>query len=157
MQIIGFVPNQNFYSLGTVVAYYLALYRHINGEGAECPYPGTSKAWKAKTILSCSEMIARQTLHLSLTLPLDRKGESFNVADAKHDTTWETDWPAICKYFGLKGTPPPDDSKDREVRKYIKDNFSTWEKLEKEKGLVSGLADSPMTFPGFEYFLFTML
>ena len=57
----------------------------------------------------------------------------------------------------MKGTAPPDDSKDREVRKFIKDNFATWEKLEKEHGLVTGLADSPKTFPGFEYFLFTQL
>lgn len=102
-------------------------------------------------------MIARQTLHLTLTLPPTTKGESYNVADATYPTTWETDWPAICEYFGLKGTAPPDDSKDREVRKFIKDNFATWEKLEKEHGLVTGLADSPKTFPGFEYFLFTQL
>jgi hypothetical protein len=86
-----------------------------------------------------------------------RKGESFNVADAKYATTWAEDWPAICKYFGLKGVAPPDDSKDREVRKYIKDNFGKWEEIEKKNGLVSGLADSPRTFPGFEYFLFTQL
>ncbi|KIW09230.1 uncharacterized protein PV09_00157 [Verruconis gallopava] len=155
--IIGFVPNQNFYSLGTVVAFYLSLYRAINGEGAECPYPGTKKAWTAKSILSCSEMIAHQTLYLSLNLPASRKGESFNVADCKYPTTWEQDWPVICKYFGLKGTAPPDDSKDREVRKYIKDNFETWKRLEKEHGLKTGLADSPKTFPGFEYFLFSQL
>jgi hypothetical protein len=102
-------------------------------------------------------MIARQTLYLSLELPPDVKGESYNVGDSKRASSWDHDWPAICKYFELKGTAPHDDSKDREVRKYIKDNFATWEGIEKENGLVTGLADSSKTFPGFEYFLFTQL
>ena len=55
-------------------------------------------------------MIARQTLHLSLTLPPDVKGESYNVADATYATAWREDWPAICEWFGLKGAPPPDDN-----------------------------------------------
>lgn len=152
------MPNQNFYSLGTVTAYYLALYKAIHGAGAEVPFPGTTKSWVAKTILSSSEMIAHQTLHLSLTLPLTTKGESYNVADRKDPSSWEQDWPALCEWFGLKGIPPPDDnSQEREVRKFIRDNIATWDKLEKEHGLVPGLIDSPKTFPGFEYFLYTML
>jgi hypothetical protein len=154
--IIGFVPNQNFYSLGTSLAVYLSLYRAINGEGAVCPYPGSAKAWVAKSIDSSSDMIARQTLHLSLTLPPDLKGEGYNVADAKYASSWETKWPALCSYFGLKGTPPP--AKDPlEVRKYIKDNFANWEELERKFGLATGKADSSMTFVGFEYFLLTQL
>lgn len=152
------MPNQNFYSLGTVTAYYLALYKAIHGAGAECPFPGTTKSWKAKTILSSSDMIAHQTLHLSLNLPSTTKGESYNVADRTYATSWEIDWPQLCEWFGLKGTPPPDDnSQEREIRKFIKENFGKWEEVEKKEGLVTGLADSPKTFPGFEYFLYTML
>lgn len=154
--IVGFVPNQNFYSLGTSLAVFLSLYRAINGEGAVCPYPGTPKAYIAKSIDSSSDMIARQTLHLSLTLPPNVKGEGYNVADAKYPSSWETKWPALCSYFGLKGTPPPTEN-PLEVRKYIKDNFVTWEQLEKKFGLETGKADSPMTFVGFEYFLLTQL
>lgn len=155
--IIGFVPNQNFYSLATSLGVYLSLYRAINGEGAECPYPGSNKAWVAKSIDSSSDMIARQTLHLSLTLPSNVKGEGYNVADAKYPSTWADKWPALCGYFGLRGTPPPQDKEPLEVRKYIKDHFDTWEKLEKQHGLKQGIADSPMTFAGFEYFLLTQL
>jgi len=100
-------------------------------------------------------MIARQTLHLSLTLPSNVRGEGYNVADAKYPSTWADKWPALCGYFGLKGTPPPKDNEPLEVRKYIKDHFDIWEKLEKEHGLKKGIADSPLTFAGFEYFLLT--
>jgi hypothetical protein len=96
--IIGFVPNQNFYSLGTVLGIFLSLYRAVEGEGAEVPFPGTDKSWVAKSIDSCSDMIARQTLHLSLTLPPTQKGEGFNVADAKYPSTWES---KVCFPFEI--------------------------------------------------------
>lgn len=90
--IIGFVPNQNFYSLGTVLGIFLALYSSVEGKGAECPFPGTDKSWNAKSNDSSSDMIARQTLHLSLYLPRDMEGQGFNVADAKHPESWSTKW-----------------------------------------------------------------
>ncbi|ORY06912.1 hypothetical protein BCR34DRAFT_489840 [Clohesyomyces aquaticus] len=150
--IIGFVPNQNFYSLGTVIGIYMSLWRAVEGEGSECPFPGTQNSWVAKSIDSSSDMIARQTLHLSLS-PSTEKGGGYNVADAKYPSTWETKWPALCSYFGLKGTGPS--SNPPEIRQYIKAHMDTWEKLEKEKGLQTGHADSPRTFPGFEKFLMT--
>lgn len=136
---------------------FLSLYTAVEGNGAECPFPGTWKSWIAKSNDSSSDMIARQTIHLSLTLPMSAKGQGYNVADAKKPETWETKWPILCDYFGLKGTPPPKNAtgKELEVRKYIKDHFSTWQKLEKEHGLQQGIADSDLTFSGFEYFLLT--
>jgi len=151
--IIGFVPNQNFYSLGTVLGIYFSLFREVEGEGAECPFPGTEKSWKALSNDSSSDMIARQTIHLSLTLPISAKGQGYNVADEKTPSSWSKKWPILANYFGLKGTGPP--AKGTEIRKYIKEHMDVWEKLEKEKGLQTGHADSPRTFPGFEYFLMT--
>ncbi|KAF1990405.1 hypothetical protein K402DRAFT_348505 [Aulographum hederae CBS 113979] len=151
--IIGFVPNQNFYSLATVLGIFLSLYRAVEGDGATCPFPGTNKSWVAKSNDSCSDMIARQTLHLSLNLPASQKGEGFNVADAKKPESWETKWPKLCAYFGLKGTAPP--KEPLEVRKYISEHLDDWAKLEKEHGLKPGIADSDLTFKGFEYFLLT--
>ncbi|KAF2465274.1 uncharacterized protein BDR25DRAFT_328677 [Lindgomyces ingoldianus] len=150
--IIGFVPNQNFYSLGTVVGIYLSLWREVEGEGSECPFPGTEKSWVAKSIDSSSDMISRQTLHLSLSSSTE-KGGGYNVADAKYPSTWSTKWPTLCSYFGLRGTGPV--SNPPEIRKYIKEHMDTWEKLEREKELQTGHADSPKIFPGFEYFLMT--
>lgn len=149
--IIGFVPNQNFYSLATVLGIFLALYASVEGKGAECPFPGTSKSWIAKSNDSSSDMIARQTIHLSLHLPPNQKGEGFNVADAKQPDTWSSKWPTLCSYFGLKGTGPPSESdKVLEVRKYINDHLDAWKRLEKEHSLKQGVADSDLTFKGFE-------
>jgi hypothetical protein len=77
------VPNQNFYSLGTVIAIYLALYAAVEGKGATCPFPGSSKSWVAKSNDSPADVIARQTIYLSLRDSQARKGDGYNVADAK--------------------------------------------------------------------------
>jgi len=151
--IIGFVPNQNFYSLGTVLGIYFSLFREVEGEGAECPFPGSEKSWKALSNDSSSDMIARQTIHLSLTIDQSQKGGGYNVADEKEPSNWERKWPILAAYFGLKGTGP--NPPGTEIRKYIKSHMDVWEKLEREKGLQSGHADSERTFAGFEYFLMT--
>jgi hypothetical protein len=153
--IIGFVPNQNFYSLATSIAVFLSLWAEVEGKDSTCPYPGSQKAWVAKSNDSSSDMIARQTLHLSLTLSKSLKGEGFNVADAKEPKSWETKWPELCLYFGLEGVGPPTGKEPTEVRTYIKEHFDIWQKLEKKHDLKSGIADSELTFKGFEYFLLT--
>jgi hypothetical protein len=150
--IIGFVPNQNFYSLGTVMGIYLSLWREVHGDGAECPFPGTEKSWKALSNDSSSDMIARQTIHLSLSENTE-KGGGYNVADSRHPSTWSQKWPVLCRYFSLKGTGAS--SNPPEMRKFIKENIETWRKVEKKEGLQTGYADSEMTVPGFEYFLMT--
>ena len=149
--IVGFVPNQNFYSLGTVLGIYFTLFAAVEGKGAEVPFPGTARSWVARSNDSSADMIARQTLHLSLNLPDEMKGEGFNVADAKTHETWSTKWPKMAAYFGLKGTPPPDsEGQAVEVRKYINNNIDTWKKLEQQHNLKKGVADSDLTFKGFE-------
>lgn len=151
--IIGFVPNQNFYSLGTVMGIYLSLWKEVHGSGSEAPFPGTQKSWVALSNDSSSDMIARQTLYLSLHPEKIEKGTGYNVADAEQPSSWSKKWPALCSYFGLNGTGPS--SNPPEMRTFIKENIGTWKKLEAEKGLQTGHADSPLTFPGFEYFLMT--
>jgi len=146
--VIGFVPNQNFYSLATVLGIYLGLYATVEGKGKECPFPGTEKSWAALSNDSSSDMIARQTIHLSLNLPKEMEGEGFNVADAKQPESWSTKWPKLCAYFGLKGTGPG--KEDREVRKYINEHIEDWKRMEKEYDLKKGVADSDLTFKGFE-------
>ena len=131
---------------------YLSLWREVHGEGSEAPFPGTEKSWVAKSNDSSSDMIARQTIHLSLSEKTE-KGGGYNVADEKTPSSWEKKWPVLCSYFGLKGTGVKPNAP--EMRKFIKDNIDVWHKLEKNKGLQTGHADSPMTFPGFEYFLMT--
>jgi hypothetical protein len=149
--IIGFVPNQNFYSLATVLGIFLALYATVNGKGAECSFPGSKKSWIAKSNDSSSDMIARQSIHLSLYLPPEQKGEGFNVADSKTPSTWSEKWPQLCAYFGLKATPPPEKAEDTlEVRKFINEHIDVWKKMEEKYGLKKGVADSDLTYKGFE-------
>ena len=79
------------------------------------------------------------------------KGQGFNVADAKQPETCSSKWPKLCGYFGLKGTGPPrTEGEALEVRKYINDHINDWKRLEKEHELKKGVADSDLTFKGFE-------
>ena len=137
--------------MATVLGIFLTLFATVKGRGAECPFPGTITSWNAKSNDSSSDMIARQTIHLSLSLPKDMDGEGFNVADARTPETWSTKWPKLCAYFGLKGNAPAEDEKEAlEVRKYINDHIDTWKNLEKQYDLKRGVADSDLTYKGFE-------
>ncbi|KAI1500240.1 hypothetical protein F5X99DRAFT_386906 [Biscogniauxia marginata] len=154
--IIGFVPNQNFFCIATMMGVFLSLYRELYGPGAECPFPGTAKSWDALSIDTSSDMIARQTLHATFTPPWNqRKGEAFNVADQKEPSNWRVKWPLLCSYFGLKGVKLEQDN-PLEIRAFIKKNIKTWEAMEKKYGLQTGHADSPRTAPGFEYLFMTL-
>lgn len=82
--IVGFVPNQNFYSLGTVLGIFLSLYATIEGREAECPFPGTSRSWEAKSNDSSSDMIARQTIHSSLCMPDSMKAKASMLQMRRH-------------------------------------------------------------------------
>lgn len=151
--IIGFVPNQNFYSLAMSLGFFLSLYREINGEGAECPFPGSADSWKALSQDSSADMIARQTIHVCLS-PSTSKGQAFNVADERKPHNWSQKWPVLCAQFGLRGVKRPEDN-PIEVRRYIKDNYAAWEAAERKYGLRGGHADNERIYPGFEYFLLT--
>jgi hypothetical protein len=150
--IIGFVPNQNFYSLGTTMGIYLALWREMYGEGAECAFPGTEGTWKALSNESSSDMIARQTIHLSLC-PETEKGGAYNVADAKTPSNWEAKWPVLCNYFGLKATGPGPSPPD--IRSFIKENMQTWLQMEKKYELQSGHANGGRGMQISEHLLMT--
>lgn len=151
--IIGFVPNQNFYSLGMALGFFFSLYRELNGPGAECPFPGTDDSWKAKSQDSSADMIARQTIHVALS-PKTKKGEAFNVADEQAPHCWRDKWPVLCAQFGLKGVKK--EGNPIEVRKYIKEHKDVWERMEDKYELQKGHADNERVFPGFEYFLLTL-
>lgn len=152
--IVGFVPNQNAYSLAQSLGIFLTLYAHVEGTGACCRFPGTSRSWGALSNDSSADMIARETIHLSLKLPAKQNGEGFNVADAKRPSSWREKWPQICGYFGLQGLPPADrNEKAVDVREYVNDHLDIWHQLEKKHNLKEGVADSALTYPGFENFL----
>ncbi|KAI9813065.1 MAG: hypothetical protein M1827_004285 [Pycnora praestabilis] len=153
--IIGFTPNSNFYGLANSLGVYLSLYAHLEGKGAECPFPGSAKVWVAKTNDSSSDMIARETIYLSLHPETCGNGEGFNIADSGQWETWSNKWPQLCSYFGLRGVAP--NSNSQEVRAYIKNHLFEWKQLEQKHKLRSGIADSDVPLDGFEYFLLNQL
>ena len=154
--VVGFVPNENFFSLGSSLGFFLSLYREINGAGAVCPFPGTAASWVTKSNDSSAEMIARQTIAVSLSAKYrGTKGESFNVADERTPRTWAMRWPDLCSYFGLKGVKAEHDN-PIEVRAYIQEHIKEWEAMEAKYGLQTGYADHARIFPGFEYFLMSL-
>ena len=111
------------------------------------------ESWQAKHNLAGADMIAKQTIHLSLHPDTCGHGEAFNTASSPQVETWESEWPQLCAYFGLKGVPPS--SKSPEVRTYINEHLKEWKVLEERHGLRAGIADSDITLPGFEYFHLT--
>jgi hypothetical protein len=146
--IVGFVPNNSAYSLANSLGIYFSLWAEIEGKGSEVPFPGTMNSWKAKSNEAGGDMIARQTIFLSLKPETCGNGEAFNVASSPQWESWETRWPELCAYFGMKSGPPSD--KAKEVRKYINDHMNEWREIEKKYGLRTEVADSPITLPGFE-------
>lgn len=157
--IVGFVPNHNFYSMPMSIGFFLSLYREINGEGAEVPFPGTDASWVTKSEDSSGDMIARQTIHITLSPEMQKpenRGRAFNVGDEVKPHCWREKWPALCALFGLHGVKRPEDN-PIEVRKYIEDNYAVWEAMERKYGLQSGHINNARTVPGFEYLLLTKL
>ncbi|ROT37766.1 hypothetical protein SODALDRAFT_340142 [Sodiomyces alkalinus F11] len=155
--IIGFVPNQNWYSLGMALGVFFSLWRHVHGVGAEVPFPGTRDSWEALSQDASADMIARQTLHLSVAAAGDgrvEKGAAFNVADERRASCWREKWPVLAGYFGLRGVKRDEDN-PVEVRGFIKENLAAWEEMEGKYGLEKGQADHPRIYPGFEHFLLT--
>jgi PRISE-like Rossmann-fold domain len=154
--IIGFVPNGGFYTLATSLGIFLALWKQIEGEGSECPFPGSGGAWKALWNQGSSDMLARQAIHISLMLPISRKGEAFNVADEEVPGTWATKWPVICSYFGLKGTPPLNEGAKTDVRGYLEKHMDMWKEMEVKNELKRGVAKSLFCSKRFEFALLTL-
>jgi hypothetical protein len=154
--IVGFVPNRGFYSLATSLGIFLALWKEVNGKGARCPFPGSEGGWKALWNQGSSDMLARQAIHLSLTLPKERKGETFNVADEKAPGSWKMKWPDICSHFELQGAPPPKEGTAIEVRRYIEDHMDIWKEMERKYGLERGVVGSIFCSKRFEFACLTL-
>ncbi|KAI1948664.1 hypothetical protein LOZ12_006212 [Ophidiomyces ophidiicola] len=111
-EIVGFVPRANAWNGVYPVAMYLSLYAHINGQGAECPFFGSFGVWKALGTEAGGDMIAKETIHLSLLEDQFVNGQGYNVASSATPTSWEMMWPEVCAWFGLVGKPPVDNEKD---------------------------------------------
>lgn len=98
------------------VGLFLALWRYINGPGAEIPFIGTEPNYRHTNTDSSHDVIARSEIHLSVVKPAEASGEAFNIADYATPASWVERWPAMVSYFGLKGVPPKEPHAESEFR-----------------------------------------
>ena len=154
--IIGFVPNNNIYCLAQTLAIYLSLYATIEGQGAECVFPGNEKSWSILSNESNQDIVAKFAIYASLH-PGITSGERFNTADNAKPSSWSNKWPVICEYFGLKGLPPPAGGSGPQPVQYVEDHLAQWKALEEEHRLQPryGEANAKVA-AGFQYFIMTM-
>lgn len=88
------------------LALYLALYRFVNGPGANITFPGTRTNFTYTFTDSCQDLISKSEIYLSVEKPEQANGEAFNIADTDTPGPWSMKWPIVADYFGLKGAGP---------------------------------------------------
>lgn len=156
--IVGFVPNNNVYSLNQWLGLYLSLVAELNGKGAEVQFPGTAKSYEILCNDSSQDVVAKTAIYASLH-PDKTAGERFNAADGK-PSSWSKKWPIICEYFGLKGVgPPPEEgSAGPDPAQVLAEHVDEWKAIEAKYGLVTGRvgAGNDKSFSGFPGFIMKM-
>ena len=132
-------------NLAQCLALFLSFYRWKVGEGQELIFPGSDKAWKAKHSDTHQDILAR--FHIFASLHPDRvKERAFNVADG-YVVTWESVWPGICQWFGLKGVGPNEGNTEESGVRWLRSKQDEWGTWEKEYGLREGmLANTRLEF-----------
>ncbi|KAK3691343.1 hypothetical protein LTR37_018704 [Vermiconidia calcicola] len=155
--IVGFVPNNNVYCLAQTLACYLACFREVEGEGKECAFPGTETSWRNLSNDSSQDVIARFSIHCALNPETCGQGQAFNVADNSKPSSWSEKWPAICEFFGLKGTAPPAGGSGPAPGQYLSDHLKEWQEIEKKHGLATGRVGNDRSLAIFQYFIMTLL
>lgn len=155
--VVGFVPNNNVYCLAQTLATYLACFREMEGEEAECAFPGTEKSWKILSNDSSQDIVARFCIHAVLHPESCGQGQAINVADSSQPSSWSQKWPVICSFFDLKGTPPPAGGSGPQPGQYLSDHLERWKQMEKKHNLATGRVNNDKSLAGFQYFVMTML
>lgn len=119
------------------MALFLSMYRSKEGADAEVPFPGTTAAYQAKRVDTSQDILARFHIFASLH-PQKTAGYAFNVADGDV-ISWETIWPGICQFFGLKGVGPSEKSVGVN---WMRDHRHEWAAWVKENGLKEGAVEN---------------
>ncbi|CAK7221530.1 hypothetical protein SBRCBS47491_004556 [Sporothrix bragantina] len=154
--VVGFVPNNNAHCLAQVLAVYLSLYAHINGQGSSVPFPGNDKSWTIQSNDSSQDIVARFSIFASLRPHAAGEGRAFNVADRVRPSSWSVKWPVICSFFSLKGVGPTENSVS--PSEFMEKNAGIWQRLVAEKGLRPSSLDNDkanVKFPEYIMSLFT--
>ncbi|EQB43278.1 hypothetical protein CGLO_18089 [Colletotrichum gloeosporioides Cg-14] len=123
--VVGFTPNGSGWSLALHWAQYLSLYAHNHGvDGTteplvEVPFPGNEAGYNSLFTPVSSRTLGRIAVHASLN-PDKCGGKIINMADSEKPTKFREIWPALAKWFGLKGVDPVGDDQALKPGEYIK-------------------------------------
>jgi hypothetical protein len=103
--VVGFVPGSNVMNCAGPLGHYLSLYRHIYGECAKIPFPGSQKAWEA-TYTDTSAYILSHFEIWAVLHPDKTASRAFNIANGDGVMRCSKVWDGIVNYFGLVGDGP---------------------------------------------------
>ena len=134
--IIGFVPNNNAMNLAQGLGLFLAMYRDVEGEGAEVAYPGNEEGWRAMRTDTSQDILARFHVYASMH-PEEVRERAFNVADGEA-VSWAQVWPGICSYFGLEGVGPSSAGGKAAGVEWLKSRQPQWGEWVRKNGLKEG-------------------
>lgn len=143
--IVGFVPNNNICCAAQTLGIYLSLFAEIEGEGADCPFPGNEKCWNNLSHESNQDILAKICVHASLHPDVTHR-QIYNAGDSLQPSSWRCRWPVICEYFGLKGRPPLPDHQAPQPEHYLIKHIEKWKEMEKKHDLVGGHIVNDRTF-----------
>jgi nucleoside-diphosphate-sugar epimerase len=140
--IVGFTPHGNAMGLGVALGLFLALYRHIHGDGAKIPFPGNEIVWQSKRSDSSQDVIAR--FHIHAALNPDTDGKAYNIADEDYVTWAGGLWKDVCAHFGLVGLAPGEGTDDASPKgvEWVMANQPRWGEFVEKNGLRSGFLET---------------
>ncbi|KIW67486.1 hypothetical protein PV04_06731 [Phialophora macrospora] len=130
--MIGFVPGTNVMNLAQGLAFYLTLYREVNGVGAKVPYPGAEHGYRHKHTDTFQDIAAKMEIFAALNPEKCGSGKTFNVVNGDV-VTWADKWAGICAYFGLEGVGPQGTFEP--PAEFVKRHLDVWNQLVKREGL----------------------
>ncbi|CAG7963269.1 unnamed protein product [Penicillium nalgiovense] len=137
--IVGFAPGSNVMNMAHGIAFYLTLYREVNGKDAKVPFPGRPHGYHTRHTDTFQDILAKMEIFAALNRDKCRNGSSFNCGDGEA-ATWAQVWPGICAYFGLSGVEP--DGKQKNMQDFVSENKTIWDRLVLTHGLKKGLIES---------------
>lgn len=137
--IVGFVPQNNLMNIAQAIGLFLSLWKELEVEGGApraVPFPASREAWTALHTDTSQDILARFHIYASLR-PQLVSGEAFNVADGPA-STWESKWPRLCEYFGLRGVGPDADSTGFNAQAWMEKQEKHWQPWVEKFGLKEG-------------------
>lgn len=121
------------------IAFYLTLYREVNGKDAKVPFPGRLHGYHTRHTDTFQDILAKMEIFAALNRGKCQNGSSFNCGDGEA-VTWAQVWPGICSYFGLSGVEP--DGIQKNMQDFVSENKAIWDRLVLTHDLKKGLIES---------------